>query len=336
MTVNGYFKNEDIKNIVIIGFHEKIEQLIKINEKFKINTEVITSSDQSKNLPKQIKFKIFDKLDKKFESYLTKKKLISKNTLFFSMSSRNIFKKETIKFLKDNIVNLHGSRLPYDAGGGGYSWQILKEDRIGALTIHAIIENIDRGPIIMQKTMLYPNYCKTPFDLQSFCNEKFVILYEEFLTKLRNKEKLPLFYQSNFIGSYNPRLSTDQCGWIDWGLESYDLINFINAFDKPYDGASTYINNKKFERLFIKKAQLHGGEVPNHPYMQGIIVRHDKDWIVVSTKGKHMIVIEEVLNKNKKNIISELRAGDRFYTPQNKIEKDRSERVFFNSKGRKI
>jgi hypothetical protein len=48
-----------------------------------------------------------------------------------------------------------------------------------------------------------------------------------------------------------------------------------------------------------------------------------------------MIIIEEVLDKNKKNIISELRAGDRFYTPQNKIEKDRSERVVYNSKGRK-
>ena len=36
--------------------------------------------------------------------------------------------------------------------------------------------------------------------------------------------------------------------------------------------------------------------------MQGIIVRHDKDWIIVSTKGKkHMIIIEEVLDKNKKN-----------------------------------
>ena len=68
--------------------------------------------------------------------------------------------------------------------------------------------------------------------------------------------------------------------------------------------------------------------------MQGIIVRHDKDWIIVSTKGKHMIIIEEVLDKNK-NIISDLKVGDRFYTPQNKIEKDRSERVFYNSKGRK-
>ena len=37
-----------------------------------------------------------------------------------------------------------------------------------------------------------------------------------------------------------------------------DLINFINAFDDPYVGASTFLNNnnKKSERLFIKNNVL--------------------------------------------------------------------------------
>ena len=34
---------------------------------------------------------------------------------------------------------------------------------------------------------------------------------------------------------------------------SYDLINFINAFDDPFKGASTYLNNGNFGKLFIKK-----------------------------------------------------------------------------------
>ena len=108
-------------------------------------------------------------------------------------------------------------------------------------------------------------------------------------------------------------------------MESYDLINFINAFDDPYVGASTNINNKKFKRLFIKKAQLHGGESSNHPFMQGVISRHDKDWIVVCTKGKHMLLVEEVFNESKKNIISELTVGDRFFTSSVEIEKAKSE-----------
>ena len=69
--------------------------------------------------------------------------------------------------------------------------------------------------------------------------------------------------------------------------------------------------------------------------MQGVISRHDKDWIVVSTKGKYMLLIEEVLNENKKNIISELKVGDRFFTSSVEIEKAKSERVFYSSKGKK-
>ena len=111
---------------------------------------------------------------------------------------------------------------------------------------------------------------------------------------------------------------------IDWNISSYDLINFINAFDEPYIGASTYINNGKFGRVFLKSAHLHGGDSSNHPYMTGIVTRKDKKWLVISTSGKHMLLIEKVLNKNGKNIISKIKLGDRFYTNKSEINKSRS------------
>ena len=49
----------------------------------------------------------------------------------------------------------------------------------------------------------------------------------------------------------------------------------------------------------MKKAQLHGGDSSNHPFMSGIVSRHDGDWIVVSTKSKHMLLIEKVLDKKE-------------------------------------
>ena len=102
--------------------------------------------------------------------------------------------------------------------------------------------------------------------------------------------------QANYLGRYNPRLNTELNGLIDWNLNSYDLINFINAFDEPYAGSSTYLNNGNFGKLYIKNVQLHGGDSSNHPYMSGIVNRHDKGWIVVSTSGKHMLLIEKVLD----------------------------------------
>ena len=45
--------------------------------------------------------------------------------------------------------------------------------------------------------------------------------------------------------------------------------------------ASTMIGKQKCR---IKNAQLHGGEGKNHPFMSGLILRHDKRWVVLQLK----------------------------------------------------
>ncbi len=129
------------------------------------------------------------------------------------------------------------------------------------------------------------------------------------------------------MGTYNPRLETIKDGLIDWGFLPLDLINFINAFDKPYLGASTFITNKKFKKVFIRDVQLHGGEIYSHPLMSGLIQRHHGDWIIVSTSSNYKLIIKEVNNKKGKNIIKHLKVGDRFYTRIAELEKTKSERT---------
>ena len=91
---------------------------------------------------------------------------------------------------------------------------------------------------------------------------------------------------------------------------------------------------KKYSRrLFIKKCQLHGGEARNHPFMAGIVTRHDKDWIVVRTSGKHTLLEQEVFNQKGKNILSQIKPGDRFFTPAVELEKAKNKRIIYSSKG---
>ena len=141
--------------------------------------------------------------------------------------------------------------------------------------------------------------------------------------------------QINYLGRYNPRLDTDTDGLIDWNLNSYDLINFINAFDEPYKGASTYLNSGNFGKLYLKKVHLHGGDSPNHPFMSGIVSRHDGDWIVVSTKSKHMLLIELVINTDGENILDKIKIGDRFFTPPEELNFSKKNRTIYTSKGKK-
>ena len=138
-----------------------------------------------------------------------------------------------------------------------------------------------------------------------------------------------------YLGRYNPRLDTETDGLIDWNFNSYDLINFINAFDEPYKGASTYINNGNFGKVYLKDVHLHGGDTPNHPYMSGIVSRHDGKWIVISTNSKHMILVEKVIDSKGKNILQKIKVGDRFFTPQKEIDSSKKTRTIYTSKGKK-
>tara|TARA_B100000902_G_C27209871_1_gene863726 strand:+ start:56 stop:1063 length:1008 start_codon:yes stop_codon:yes gene_type:complete len=335
MIKNNKFYIENLNSVVFLGQSDVFSKLIEINNSLKLDTLIITSSHQSKRVDKKIDYKIFDKLDDKFKKFINKNIKV-KNTIFISLGARYIFKKDTIEnFFSNNLVNFHGTRLPLDAGGGGPSWRIMKEDRIDNQLVHVINEGLDTGPIIDNNLSLFPKQCQIPIDFEVYRLKKFVEFYTKFLKKVQNGKYFELKPQLNYLGSYNPRLNTEIDGLINWDMDSYDLLNFINAFDEPYKGASTFLNNGNFGKLYLKKVHLHGGDSSNHPYMSGIVSRHDKNWIVVSTKSKHMILIEEVLNKKGYNIIKDIKVGDRFYTPYEELEKSKKTRTIFNSKGLK-
>jgi len=335
MILNNKFYIDNLKNVVFLGESEVFEELIEINDTFDIRTLVVTSSHQAHAIEKNIKKNIFDNINDKFKKLINKSCKIE-NTLFISLGARYIFKKNTIeKFFLNNLINFHGTRLPLDSGGGVLSWKIMREDRIDNQLVHLIDEHIDKGPIIDNELSLFPPNCKIPMDFKKYHMEKFLNFYKKFIQQIVQGTKFELKPQINYLRRYNPRLNTKVNGFIDWNFNSYDLINFINAFDEHYTGASTYLNNGNFGKLFIKKCHLHGGDSSNHPFMAGIVTRHDTRWIVVSTSGKHMLLIEEVLDIKGKNILSLIKPGDRFFTPSNKLEYAKKNRVMYSSKGKK-
>ena len=335
MINNNKFFIEKLNSVVFLGGGHIFSELIEINNSLKLNTLVITTSHQSKLIDKKIDYKIFDKLDDKFKKFINKNVKV-KNTIFVSLGARYIFKKDTIEnFFSNNLVNFHGTRLPLDTGGGGFSWKIMREDRIDNQLVHVVNEGLDTGPIINNSLSLFPKTCQIPIDFEIYRLKKFIEFYTKFLKEVQNGKYFDLKSQVDYLGRYNPRLNTETDGLINWDMDSYDLFNFINAFDEPYKGASTFLNNGNFGKLYLKKVHLHGGDSSNHPYMSGMVSRHDKNWIVVSTKSKHMILIEKVLDKKGNNIISKIKVGDRFYTPYKELEKSKKIRTMYNSKGLK-
>ena len=91
----------------------------------------------------------------------------------------------------------------------------------------------------------------------------------------------------------------------------------------------TYLNDEKV-RLSV---HLHGGEIGGHPFSAGIISRHDKKWIVVSTIDQNMLLIEKIINQKNQNIINKIRPGDRLYTPLKNLDTSMSKKIKFTSMG---
>ena len=321
-------KSKKFKNIFFLGAHHNFNKLKEINESLDLNTFIVTTSNQvSQNKLNRKIVNIFDKLDDKFLMFV-KKKVNINETIFISLGARWIFNKKIINFFQKRIFNFHRSRLPFDAGGGGFSWRIMNNDRIDNQLVHKITEEIDEGPILMSDAEIIPYEFRLPAQIEKFSSNRFYSFYKKFILKVINDENLSEQQQPKTIGSYYPRLNTKENGWIDWNYNAYDLVNFINAFEDPYMGASTFCNSK---RVFIKGVQVHGGEISTHPYLTGLVTRVDKNWLIVSTKSHYSIIIEKVLSENQVNIIKQVKVGDRFFTPFEKLEYSKKFRAKYSS-----
>lgn len=97
----------------------------------------------------------------------------------------------------------------------------------------------------------------------------------------------------------------------------------------------TFLNRGSLGRLHLKSVHIHGGDSSNHPFMSGIVTRHDKDWIVVSTKEKYSLLIEDVIDEQGNNIINNISPGDRFHTPTKYLDDSLGNKTIYTSKGKK-
>jgi len=254
------------------------------------------------------------------------------NTFCLSLGAPWIFEKEIIsEVFKNKLFNTHGSRLPQNRGGGGFSWQIMMGSRLGFCQLHIVDAGIDTGDLVKTEEFLYPANCRIPEDYEKLYFAKNLEFLIDFIRKIRKNDIIiETTKQTEYFSSYWPRLSTPENGWIDWAEDLISLDRFICAFDSPYEGCKTFINSKK---VFIKSVIPEFGDNNFHIFQSGIIYRKNINWLMVAAKGGSLI-IQEVLDQSGKNIIKDIHIGDRFVTPRKNIDA-RNKRVVYTPDGKK-
>jgi methionyl-tRNA formyltransferase len=329
------------KNIVLLGGGSFLLSLAKWCKSEDIPIIVLTSPRHIDEIVEDY-HSLGKKLDELSISYLVtndigsdkSKKFIGNisDSFCLSLGAAWIFKEEIINSLfKKRLFNLHGTRLPQNRGGGGFSWQIMMGNRLGFCQLHLVDSGIDTGDLIKTKEFLYSYECRTPIDYENVYQiENFKFITEFIKDLIKDDLELETIKQSEYLSSYWPRLSTEDQAWIDWNDEILSLERFICAFDDPYEGCKTFLNGKK---VFIKSVISDFGDQSFHNFQSGIIYRKGPSWLSVCSNGGTLI-IKSVLNEDGENILHKIQVGDRFVTPKNYID-SRYNRVIYTPTGKK-
>ena len=327
-----------VDKLVLLGGGEILRALVSYATNTGVDLRVVTSKRHASEVlrgeslseflsSEGVKFIETEKIgSKEVKEFLAE----SFDSFFFSIGAAWIFEPSTIEELFHNrILNYHGTRLPNNRGGGGFSWQIMMGNRFGFSLLHKIDSGIDTGPIVAYEEFVYPGNIRTPIEFESVYVENSLKFLKDLITRAFAEEiTLSEIKQSEYFSSYWPRLNSELNGWIDWTLPAKDLESFICAFDEPYKGAHTMLNGKI---VYLKAVCLSPQDGDFHPYQRGIVYRISKSWICVAISGSTLI-IQKLTNEEGVDCLKSVRVGDRFTTPGGNLDKGMS-RVLYTPTG---
>ncbi len=324
-----------VRNVILLGASPTCFPAIKaLSERNGVRCIVVTSPDQRQALPQMPADIVTTDLSSAECAAELKSMLIDGKMIALSFGARWIISRDIRDTLFGGLVlNAHGTRLPNDRGGGGFSWRIMRGDRLGTLILHEVDDGIDTGPVVASEEYILPRHLQTPAEHEAFYVKELERFACDFLQKVISGacyfERIP---QLNFCSTYYPRLHTTTHGWIDWSWPAADIERFILAFDDPHPGARTFWRN---ETAVLRNCQIHVGEIGHHPFQIGLIIRNNHKWLTVALDGEHCLLVSDVRDEHGLDLLPRIKEGDRFVTPQSKLELAKMTRVRVTSTGLK-
>lgn len=214
-----------------------------------------------------------------------------------------------LNYPKLGTIQYHPSLLPKHRGGSAINWAIINGDAKTGITIFWPDENIDTGPILLQKEVDI-----SPDDtVGSLYFDKLFPLGVEALVEsieLIRAGKAPRIPQDESQATYEP-LCTEKEAVIDWSEPADKVYNLIRGTN-PRPGATTYFRGMRL-KIFESELLRIRGDRPS-----GEVTEITDKGITVSGKGGAILVKRVQPEGSAKTIAFEytqstsLRVGDRF------------------------
>ncbi|MCR5793648.1 MAG: formyl transferase [Lachnospiraceae bacterium] len=101
-----------------------------------------------------------------------------KPQLVISYNYRHIVKEDVIAYMRNRIINLHTSLLPWNKGSAPNIWSFI-EDTPKGVTVHRLEKGLDTGKIIFQKEITFDEKTETLASSYDRLNREIVDLLME-------------------------------------------------------------------------------------------------------------------------------------------------------------
>lgn len=177
--------------------------------------------------------------------------------------------------------NLHASLLPRWRGPNPIAWAIRAQDRTTGVTLMAMDEGIDTGPIVSQKAMPIGEHD----DVESL-TERLAVAAADLWNETRaayGEASFELHSQSEQGITYAEKF-TAEAGRIDWTVPA-ERVGAVIRSVLPSPGAYSFFQGV---RMNIVAARPEPGMVEGGP---GTIVPDGQDWLVAAGTGRVRITI---------------------------------------------
>lgn len=184
---------------------------------------------------------------------------------------------------KHGCVNVHFSLLPKYRGAAPVNWAIVNgEEQIGVTTM-MIVEELDGGPILLQKATEIAGHETAP-ELLSRLSEMGAGLISETLRNLNDIEPKP---QLDSEATLAPLLKRED-GLIDWAMDAFAIERRVRGF-QPWPNAYT---SYKSRRLILWEAQPQ--KTDDVSESNGRIQKAEGDELVVSAGDSTVLRIGQL------------------------------------------
>jgi methionyl-tRNA formyltransferase len=152
---------------------------------------------------------------------------------------------------RHGCVNVHFSLLPKYRGAAPVNWAVVNGEEQTGVTTMRIVEELDAGPILLQKATKIGERETAP-ELLSRLSEMGAELISETLRNLNGIEPKP---QLDSEATLAPILKRED-GLVDWTMDAFAIERRVRGF-QPWPNAHTKLNES---RLIIWSAQPSMGD----------------------------------------------------------------------------